>query len=408
MQSLRWPTYAERGIVLAEAVAYPDRGSYQIRDADGKVYLDAIGGIGCAPIGHAHPTWVSAIAKQAATLAASANSFVTAPQHDLAAALCERFPIDDARVFFTNTGTESTEAAIKCALRATGRDTIVAFDRAFHGRTLAALSLTANPKYREPFLGCSDEEAADRFARFRVLRLPFNDLGALEAAFAEHGDRIAAVFLEPIQGEGGVYPATREFLLGARDLCTRSGALLGVDEIQSGVGRTGEWAAWTAIAGDEVRPDILWLAKALGGGFPIGACLASAKVAEHMTPGTHGTTFGGNPLACAAALATLQVIESEGLLAKARAQIGTLRGLAEASPIPGVKEIRGVGAMIGVQLGEIDEGRAGALSDPLMERGVLVTVPGGHTLRLLLPYFADESVLGEFWSILGDVVAAAG
>jgi acetylornithine/succinyldiaminopimelate/putrescine aminotransferase len=408
MADLRWPTYPSRGVTLDAVVANEGRGSCHVRDTEGKVYLDAIGGIGCIPIGHSHPAWVKAISEQLGTLAASANSFHTKPQLALSKLLCESFPISDARVFFGNTGTEATEAAIKLALRATGRDVIVAFEGAFHGRTLASLSLTANPKYREPYLGCDDEEAAERFARFKVRRLPFNDLDALAKVFQEDGGRIAAVFMEPIQGEGGIFPATKEFLLGARELCTKHGALLGMDEIQSGVGRTGEWAAWTAIAGADVEPDIIWLAKALGGGFPIGACLTRAELAESMSRGSHGTTFGGNAVACAAGLATMGIIEAEGLRAQAAQQIGIVRELATQKPISAVTEIRGVGAMIGIQIGERSEGRAAKVGSEMMARGVLATVPGGHTIRLLLPYFAGREELGQIWDVLAQAVEATG
>ncbi|MGB1015908.1 MAG: aspartate aminotransferase family protein, partial [Nannocystaceae bacterium] len=297
---LRWPTYPTRGVTLEQAVPAPDGGgSMRLRAADGTEYLDAIGGIGCVPLGHAHPLWVEAIHRQLGRLASSANSFHTAPQQQLAARLIDLFPIADARVFFGTTGTEATEAGIKVALRATGRSTLVVFERAFHGRTLGALSLTANPAYRTPYIHCSGEDHdAPRFIDSRVIRLPFGDLGAVAKAFAEHGSDIAGVFVEPIQGEGGIYPATRDFLVGLRRLCTEHGALLGADEIQSGTGRTGNWAAWTTIVGDDpaLQPDILWLAKALGGGFPIAACLARSEYAAAMTRGSHGTTFGGNPL----------------------------------------------------------------------------------------------------------------
>ncbi len=407
MSELRWPTYPERGVTLTRAIPREGGGSARIEDAEGKVYIDAIAGIGCACLGHAHPGWIEAISGQLRRIAASANSFATEPQLALAEKICALFPIDDARVFFANTGAEATEAAIKLALRATGRDTIVAFEGAFHGRTLGALSLTANPKYREPYIGCDDSEAADRFARMKVLRLPFNDLAALEACFAQQGPKIAAVFMEPIQGEGGIFPADAEFLRGARALCTEHGALLGMDEIQSGCGRTGDWAAWTSLVGDEIRPDLIWLAKALGNGYPIGACIARAELAEHMGRGTHGTTFGGNPVACAAALATLEALEREGALDSARAQIEHLRELAARKPIAAVSEIRGVGAMIGIQIGAREEARATAVGDALMERGVLVTVPGGHTLRLLLPFFAGADLLEEIWDHIAAAVASA-
>lgn len=409
LEDLRWPTYPGRGVTLDAAVHDDGQsgGAMRVRDTTGKVYLDAVAGIGCAVLGHGHPRWLEAVQRQLGRLASVSNTFWTGPQQALAARLGELFPIPDCRPFFANTGAEATEAAIKLALRATGRDTIVAFERAFHGRTLGAISLTANPAYRDPYVACPGEtHAQERFAEMKVLRVPFGDADALAALFEDQGPRIAAVFLEPIQGEGGVWPASKEFLLTVRELCDRFGVLLGVDEIQSGCGRTGDWSAWQSIVGDEARPDILWLAKALGGGFPIGACLTTAKLAEHMGPGTHGTTFGGNPVACAAALATLTIIEEEELLAKAAAQLPTLERIAGSAPNPELTQIRGLGAMIGIQLGGLDEGRAKTVAPALMDEGVLVTTPGGHTVRLLFPYAAGEAELSELWVKLGKACEA--
>jgi acetylornithine/succinyldiaminopimelate/putrescine aminotransferase len=405
MQDLRWPTYRPRGIVLEQAIA-SDRGSSRLRDVEGREFLDAIGGIGCCPVGHAHPAWVDAVSTQLSKLSASANTFFTQPQQLLASRLRELFPVDDARAFFCSTGTEATEAALKIALRATGRDVIVAFEGAFHGRTLGAIGLTANPAYRDPYVTCLGEDHEGRFARVNVVRAPFGDLDAVGELFDQYGPRIAAVFVEPIQGEAGIFPASKAFLLGLRRLCDEHGALLGMDEIQSGTGRTGEWAAWTSIVGDEARPDILWLAKALGGGFPIGACLAREELTEAMSPGSHGSTFGGNPVACAAALATLRIIEEEGLLASAAAQRPTLDAIAASDPIQEVTELRGLGAMLGVQVGEREQKRAATLSQVLMDDGLLVTVCGGHTVRLLFPYAAGEAELREAWSALKRALAA--
>src|SRR5690606_15505028 len=239
MEELRWPTYALRDLTLDAAV--PDaRGSLRVRDSAGREYLDAINGIGCAPLGHAHPRWVEALHRQMQRLSAAANSFATEPQQRFVAAIARRMPVVDARVFLANTGTETTEAAIKLALRATGRTTIVAFEGAFHGRSLAALACTANTAYRHPYVRCPGETTpAEAFATARVLRLPFGDLAALRRCFAEHGSDIAAAFIEPVQGEAGVYPATREFLVGLHGLCREHGALVGADEVQCGFGRTG-------------------------------------------------------------------------------------------------------------------------------------------------------------------------
>jgi acetylornithine/succinyldiaminopimelate/putrescine aminotransferase len=378
-----------------------ERGSLRVRDTQGRVFLDAVNGVGCAPLGHAHPRWVAAVHAQMQRLFAAANSFTTAPQQRFAAALIERMPLVDARVFLATTGTETTEAAIKLALRATGRNTIVAFERAFHGRSLGALACTANTAYRHPYVRCLGESQPEEpFATARVLRLPYGDLAALTRAFAEHGRSIAAVFVEPVQGEAGVYPATREFLVGLHGLCRKHGALVGADEVQCGFGRVGAWSAWSRIVGDDpaLSPDLMWIAKALGGGYPIGVCLARGDLAQAMGKGTHGTTFGGNPLACAAGLATIEIIESEGLLAAAGGQLPALQAIALEEPCARVHEVRGLGAMIGIQVGRPGEQIGNAVGDRMMrEHGVLVTVCGGHTVRLLLPYRAGPAELREVW-----------
>ncbi|MEZ4448555.1 MAG: aminotransferase class III-fold pyridoxal phosphate-dependent enzyme [Nannocystaceae bacterium] len=409
MQDLRWPTYATRDVILEARAPDGEGGSMHVVDQHGVVYLDAVTGVGCAPLGHAHPLWVEAMHLQSQRLCTASNSFITGPQQHLAARLAELFPLAGARAFLCNSGTEATEAAVKLALRATGRDTIVCFERAFHGRTLAALSLTANRKYREPYVRCVGEDAPGRFAHVRALRVPFGDEESVRQVFAAEGSRIAAVFLEPVQGEAGVYPASRDFLRFLRAITREHGALLGADEVQSGCGRTGRWSAWETIVGDdpELQPDLMWLAKALGGGFPIGACLARGALSEAMSPGSHGTTFGGNPLACAVALATLRIMEEERLLESAGAQSRILVELAASTPIPAVTELRACGAMIGIQIGETSEQRGTAIGNRLMDdHRILVTVCGGHTVRLLLPYRAGAAELGEIWRALAAACAA--
>lgn len=405
MQDRRWPTYPNRDIVL-EGVAPghdPDgRGSLWLRDSAGREYLDAVGGIGCLPLGHGHPRWVAALAEQAAMLAAAAGPFFTQPQQRLVGELVARTPIPDARVFLGNTGTEVNEAAIKLALRATRRDVIVGFHRAFHGRTLGSIALTATPAYRDPYVSCLGEPD-DRFARMNVARATFGDLDSVQACFGEHRDRVAAVFVEPVQGEAGIHPAEREFLVGLRRLCDEHGALLGIDEIQCGSGRTGHFAAWTTIVGDDpaLAPDIAWFAKAMGGGFPVAACVTRASLAEHMSKGSHGSTFGGNPLACAAALATLAIMDDEGLQASAAAQLPTLQRIAAEDPHAKVKDVRGAGAMIGIEI--VGDGEPAApLAGLLQEVGVLVTICKGTTVRLLFPYRADEPVLRLAWTRLRE------
>jgi acetylornithine/succinyldiaminopimelate/putrescine aminotransferase len=405
MQDRRWPTYALRNVTLEAFV--PDasgRGSMRVRDTEGNEYLDAIGGIGCLPLGHGHPRWIEALHAQMQRLVAAAGPFWTEPQQRLAAELVARSPVRDARVFFGNTGTEVTEGAIKLATRATGRDVIIAFYNAFHGRTLGSIALTGTKAYRDPYVSTLDEPD-DRFARMNVARAPFGDLEAVAALFDRHRDRVAMVCVEPVQGEGGIRPATREFLLGVRELCRRHGALLGLDEIQSGVGRTGSFAAFTTLAGDDVDADVVWYAKALGGGYPIAACVTRAELAEHMVKGSHGSTFGGNPLACAAGVATLAIMDEENLFAAAARQLPTLQRIAAADPIDGVHEVRGCGAMIGIDFGDAD--RAGRAAMQCQAHGLLATVSGGTAIRWLFPYRAGEDELTQAWATLRAAVANA-
>jgi acetylornithine/succinyldiaminopimelate/putrescine aminotransferase len=406
----RWPTYALRNLVLDGAVPSEDaaRGAIRVRDTEGREYVDLVNGIGCLPLGHGHPRWVEAVAQQLGRLTASSGTYWTRPQQELAAEIARRSLVPDGRVFFTNSGTEATEAALKLALKATRRDTLLVFERAFHGRTLGALSLTANADYRQPYLSCLDEPEG-RFARMNVVRVGFGDLEATAAMLDRFRDRVAAVFVEPIQGEAGIYPATREFLIGLRELCNRHGALLGADEIQSGSGRTGRFTAWSTMVGDdpELMPDILWFAKALGGGWPIGACLTRAELAAHMSKGSHGSTFGGSPAACAAALATLRIMDEEHLFESAGAQFDTLRELARQRPHPRIAELRGVGSMMGVEIAGGDSA-ATPIGDILQRRGILVTVCVGKTVRFLPAYRVGEPELRHVWTQLCESLDEAG
>jgi len=403
MQDRRWPTYSPRKLVLDAALPPEDGGlgSVYIKDVEGKVFLDAMCGIGCLPLGHGHPGLADAVRDQMLRLGAAAGTLWTEPQRALVHELVTRTPIPDGRVFFGNTGTEVNEAAIKLALRATGRDVIIGFERAFHGRTLGSLSLTANPAYRKPYVSCL-EEPDDSFARLNVVRAVFDDLDSVAKKLEHYEGRVAGVFVEPIQGEAGIYPASREFLVGLRELCDRHGALLGLDEIQSGAGRTGRFAAWSTIVGDDPKlaPDIIWYAKALGGGFPIGACMAKAALAEHMVKGSHGSTFGGNPVACAAALATIRIMDEESLFSSAGAQLEILKGIAAADPHPRVATIRGSGSMIGIEISGKGDAPAAPLGAILQQEGMLVTVCGGKTVRWLLPYRTGQEVLRDAWSRL--------
>lgn len=408
MQDWRWPTYRPRNITLARVVHEgdnPNRGAVRIEATDGKQYLDAVGGIGCLPLGHSPKRWVEAMTEQMNTMMIAAGPFWTEVNQSLAKRIVDMSPVKDGRVFFGNTGTEVTEASIKVALKATGRDVVIGFEKAFHGRSLGSLSLTANPKYRASFLSTPGDDI-QRFAHMNVVRATYGDLEGVEKLFAEYGERVAMVCLEPVQGEGGINPAKREFLVGLHGLCRKHGAMLALDEIQAGSGRTGDFSAWTTLVGDdpELYPDIIWWAKALGGGFPVSAVVARGDIAETMQPGTHGSTFGGNPLACRAGMVTLDIMEDDDLFGRAGKQLATLQGIASAKPISAVREVRGLGAMLGIDFGDAD--LVTKLIGATAEQGLLVTASGGTAIRWLFPYWADETVLGEAWERLGKAVAS--
>ena len=307
-------------------------------DADGTRYLDLLGGIAVNALGHAHPTLIAAVTAQLSTLGHISNFFTSGPQVALAERLLQLTGAPEgSRVFFANTGTEAVEAAFKIARR-TGRTGMVAAQGAFHGRTMGALALTHKPAYREPFEPLPGT----------VVHVPYGDEQALTEA-VDAG--VAAVVLEPIQGEAGVHVAPAGYLARARQVTRAAGALLILDEVQTGVGRTGAWLAHTdpTIGGPDVQPDVVTLAKGLGSGMPIGAVIGFGGAGALLTPGQHGTTFGGNPVACAAGLATLHVIERDGLLE----HVTTLgqrwrEDLLAADEL--VVDTRGRGLLIGLQL----------------------------------------------------------
>ncbi len=359
-------TYARLPIALSHG-----EGAW-VWDAQGRRYLDALAGIAVNTLGHAHPRLVAAIADQAGKLIHTSNLYRIPLQEQLADRLCALAGMDTA--FFCNSGLEANEAAIKLA-RLYGHDRgvnwpeIVVFERAFHGRSLATLSATGNPKVQKGF-----EPLVEGF-----VRIALNDASALQEV-ANTRQSVVAVFLEAIQGEGGIQPAHADFLRAAREICDRHGWLLMIDEVQCGTGRTGKWFAhqWAGI-----RPDVIAMAKGLASGVPIGALLARGVAARTFGPGQHGTTFGGNPLACRAALETLAVIEDDGLLANA-AQRGQqiVHALRHAfAGIEGVVEVRGQGLMIGIEL----DRPAGDLVRRMLERGVLLNVTQERVIRLLPP-----------------------
>ena len=361
----------------------------RLTDSQGNTYLDFAAGIGVNGLGYGNPKVVSAIKKQAGKLIHSSNLYFSEPVSTLADRLVEAaFP---SRVFFTNSGTESVEAAIKFARRignAAGRTELVAFEGAFHGRTLGALSITHKEKYRAPF------EPLLPGVRFSA----WNDLAAARAVI---GPKTAAVFIEPVQGEGGVRVAPEDFLHGLADICRETGALLVSEEVQCGLGRTGTMFAYQRA---HLRPDILTLAKPLGGGLPLGAVLLREELAGALSVGDHGSTFGGNPVAAAASLAVLDRLTSDGFLAKIESKgEGLRRGLrALQRKYPDqIADVRGLGLMFGVEF----SAPAGPVVAGLRSRGVLATKAGDNVLRLLPPLVVKRSELQAFLIALDSVLA---
>ncbi|UTT70976.1 acetylornithine transaminase [Arthrobacter sp. DNA4] len=362
-------------------------------DADGKEYLDLLGGIAVNALGHAHPFVTSVIASQLATLGHVSNFFTSPTQVALAEKLLELAHAPaGSKVFFSNSGTEANEAAFKLARRNTGdgpvkRTRIIALEGAFHGRTMGALALTAKEAYRAPFEPLPGG----------VVHIPFGDIAALEAAV---DDTVAAVFLEPIQGEAGVRPLPPGYLKAAREATSKVGALLILDEVQTGIGRTGKWFA-SEDAG--IVPDAITLAKGLGGGFPIGALLTfGEQTSSLLSAGQHGTTFGGNPVATAAALATLHALESQNVLANAAAVGEHLRSALAA--IPGVTEVRGEGLLIGFDL---DADVAPAVVQAALDAGFIVNSPGPRTIRLAPPLILTTAQADAFLSAFPAILQAA-
>lgn len=354
-------------------------------DEGGKAYLDALAGIAVSTLGHNHPRLVEAIAKQAANVIHTSNIYRIPLQEALGDRLAALAQMD--QVFFCNSGCEANEASIKLARlyghhKGIDQPAIIVMDQSFHGRTLATLSATGNRKVQVGF-----EPLVTGF-----VRVPFDDLEAINKV-AESNPNVVAVLLEPIQGEGGVHVAHADYLRAVRELCTRHGWLMMLDEVQCGIGRTGAWFAHQQVG---IRPDVMSLAKGLGSGVPIGACLAAGPAVDVFKPGNHGSTFGGNPLACAAGLATLEVLESEGLLERA-AKVGDhiRRGFAAAfEGLSGVRDIRGQGLMIGIEL----DRPCGELVGQALSAGLLINVTAERVVRLLPPLVfteADSDVLIE-------------
>jgi len=353
-------------------------------DVDGNEYLDCESGHGVANLGHAHPKIAEAIYKQASTLITLFESFPNDQRAALMEKICALIPGLD-RVFFCNSGTEAVEASFKFARISTGRKNIVAAMRAFHGRTYGSLSATFNKKYRDGF-----EPLVPGFCH-----VAYNHIEALDKAVT---DETAAVILEVVQGEGGVYPATAEYLEAARRICDERGALLIVDEIQTGFGRTGRMFA---IQHYGITPDLLTCAKSLAGGLPMGALLIGRNV-KNLTPGVHGTTFGGNPLACAAALAALAVMEEEDLPGQAAAKGKYLMEKLQEINSPNIREVRGIGLMIGIEMKQ----KVAPYLKALQERRIIALNAGMSTLRLLPPLVITYEQLDHVVEVLAEVIAS--
>ncbi len=360
-------------------------------DADGDRYLDLLSGLAVNALGHAHPQVLGAISAQLSTLGHVSNFFATPTQIALAERLAALTTVNDpgrvARVFFTNSGTEANEAGFKITRR-TGRTRLIAMEGAFHGRSLGALALTANPAYREPFAPLPGE----------VTFVPYGDAEALAAVLDE---TVAAVVLEPIQGENGVVEPPDGYLARVRELTTAVGALLWIDEVQTGIGRCGDWLA-SAASG--VTGDIVTFAKGLGNGFPVGACVATGAAAGLLGPGSHGTTFGGNPVAAAAGLAVLGIIERDGLLERSRVAGNRLAAAITALAHPLVRTVRGRGLLRGVVL---TRPVAAQVAEAALNAGFVINAPRPDVLRLAPPLIISDADLDRFVAALPGLLDGA-
>ncbi|HTR68928.1 MAG TPA: acetylornithine transaminase [Mycobacteriales bacterium] len=377
----RWDATMMRNYGTPPVALIEGRGS-RVLDADGRWYLDLVAGIAVSSIGHAHPALIAAVTGQVARIAHTSNLYINAPALALAERLTDLVGVPGARVFLCNDGATANEAAIKTVLRAqSGRRRFVAAENSFHGRSLGALAITGKAAIREPFgpFGIG--------ATF----VPYGDAEALAAVV--EGD-VAAVVLEPTLGEAGVIPPPPGYLRLARELCDRAGALLVVDEVQGGIGRTGSWFAFQH---EGVIPDVVTVAKGLGGGLPVGACIGIGSAAEALRKGDHGSTFGGNPVSCAAALAVIDTIAAEGLLAHARDLGGAWREALRSCGAPGLLGVRGAGLWLALV---VDDGLAGPLEIAAREAGFLVNATGPDAVRLAPPLVLTAAEAESFTDAL--------
>ena len=362
-----------------------------LRDEQGKSYLDALSGIAVCSLGHAHPAVSRAICEQSSRLIHTSNLYNISQQQNLADKLCRLSSMD--RVFFSNSGAEANEAAIKLARlyghqKGIDSPAIIVTEGSFHGRTMATLSATGNRKVQAGF-----EPLVQGF-----VRAPYDDIAAIEK-IAESNSNVVAILVEPAQGEGGVKLPSADYLNALRAICDTHDWLLMLDEIQTGIGRTGQWFAFQHA---DITPDVMTLAKALGNGVPIGACVAKGKAAELFQPGHHGSTFGGNPLACAAANAVIDTMENKQLVSRA-AELGSKLAegfIRQLGDLPGVREIRGFGMMIGIEL----ERDCGELVQQALEQGLLINVTAGNVVRLLPPFVLTDDQVEQIIDTVSTLV----
>ncbi|MEU2106132.1 acetylornithine transaminase [Nocardia sp. NPDC004085] len=358
-----------------------------VYDADGKRYVDFLGGIAVNSLGHAHPAILEAVTQQLGTLGHVSNLYASEPVIELAERLLAHFGDGEGRAFFCNSGTEAVEAAFKIA-RLTGRPKIVACEEAFHGRTMGALALTGQPSKRTPFEPMPPG----------VVHVPYGDAAALDAAVDED---TAAVFLEPMMGESGVVVPPFDYLAKAREITARKGALLVLDEVQTGIGRTGKFYAHQAVG---IVPDVITLAKGLGGGLPIGAVLATSRAADLLTPGMHGTTFGGNPVCAAAALAVLRTIDETDLLSHVESVGKRLSDGIELLEHPLIDRVRGAGLLLGIVL---TDDVSAQVETRAREAGYLVNPAKPDVIRLAPPLVLTETQADNFVADLPGILDAA-
>jgi acetylornithine aminotransferase len=356
-----------------------------VTDADGKNYLDFLGGIATSVLGHAHPVIVKAVTKQVSTLSHVSNFYAHPNAIELAEKLVGMTGDESAKVFFCQSGAEANEAALKLSRR-TGKVRVVAAQGAFHGRTMGALSLTGQPSKREPFLPLIKG----------VKHVPYGDIDAMRKAVSK---KTAMVIIEPIMGEAGVIVPPADYLQELRLLCDKNGALLVIDAVQTGMGRTGDWFGYEYSG---IAPDVITLAKGLGGGLPLGAMIALGKAADLFQPGDHGSTFGGNPVTTAAGLAAIKFIEAQGILSKVEKQGAHL--MQELALIPGVKEVRGAGLLLGIELESL---KASVIADAMRDAGVLVNAANQTTIRIAPALIVSDAQIKRFIAIFRKVIADA-